>query len=150
MQVLLGRQHNLLMVMKRAAWLVVLACVLAGCGGWEGGKTPGVQTVLHIKAWPQGKEGRAPREWRLHCDLAGGTHPAPERACEQLFDLDDAFAPTSDDAVCTELYGGPAVAEVGGLYRGETVDAKFARTDGCEIARWDRHAFLFPVKPGSR
>ena len=133
-------------VMKKAASLVALASVLAGCGGWEGGKTPGVQTVLHIKAWPRGKEGQAPREWRLHCDLAGGTHPAPEQACEQLFNLDDPFAPTSDDAVCTELYGGPAVAEVEGLYRGETVDAKFTRTDGCEIARWDRHAFLFPVK----
>jgi hypothetical protein len=44
---------------------------------------------------------------------------------------------------------GPAVAEVEGLYRGETVDAKFTRTDGCEIGRWDRLAFLFPVKPGS-
>jgi hypothetical protein len=38
------------------------------------------------------------------------------------------------------------MAEVEGLYRGETVDAKFTRTDGCEIARWDRHAFLFPVE----
>jgi hypothetical protein len=136
-----------MIVLKYAASLVAVVFILAGCGGWEGGQTPGVQTVLHIKAWPQGKDRAAPREWRLHCDLAGGTHPAPQKACEQLFDLADPFAPTSGDAVCTELYGGPAVAEVEGLYRGETVDAKFARTDGCEIARWDRHAFLFPVKP---
>ena len=40
----------------------------------------------------------------------------------------------------------PAIAEVEGLYRGETVDARFTRMNGCEIARWDRHAFLFPVK----
>jgi hypothetical protein len=40
------------------------------------------------------------------------------------------------------------VAVVEGLYRGETVDARFTRRDGCEIARWDKHAFLFPVKPG--
>jgi alkanesulfonate monooxygenase SsuD/methylene tetrahydromethanopterin reductase-like flavin-dependent oxidoreductase (luciferase family) len=77
------------------------------------------------------------------------THPAPEKACQQLSDLADPFAPTPRDAVCTEIYGGPAVAEVQGLYRGETIDARFARTDGCEIARWDRHAFLFPVEPGS-
>jgi hypothetical protein len=44
---------------------------------------------------------------------------------------------------------GPAVAEVEGLYRGETVDAKFTRSDGCETGRGDRLAFLFPVKPGS-
>jgi hypothetical protein len=29
------------------------------------------------------------------------------------------------------------------------VNAEFTRTDGCQIARWDKHAFLFPVKPGS-
>ena len=140
------RLLNLLIVMKLAS-LMVLAFVLAGCGGgWEGGKTPGIQTVLHIRAWPQGKDRGTLREWRLHCDLAGGTHPAPEKACEQLFALAGPFAPTPGDAVCTEIYGGPAVAEVEGLYRGETVDAKFTRTDGCEIARWDRHAFLFPVK----
>jgi hypothetical protein len=144
-----ARQHNLLIVMKHAASLVALLVVLAGCGGWEGGKTPGTQTVLQIKAWPNGKDRGATRQWRLHCDLAGGTHPAPEKACERLFDLADPFAPTPGHAVCTEIYGGPAVAEVEGLYRGETVDAKFTRTDGCEIGRWDRHAFLFPVKPGS-
>ena len=120
-----------------------MAFVLAGCGGWEGGKSPGIQTVLHIKVWPQGNDRGALREWRLHCDLAGGTHPAPEKACEQLFAMADPFAPTPGDAVCTQIDGGPAMAEVEGLYRGETVDAKFTRTDGCEIARWDRHAFLF-------
>jgi hypothetical protein len=36
-----------------------------------------------------------------------------------------------------------------GLFRGETVDARFTRTDGCELARWNRHSFLFPLKPGS-
>jgi hypothetical protein len=122
-------------VIVRAASLVALSLVLAGCGGWEGGKTPGTQTVLQIKVWPEGKDRRAPREWRLHCDLSGGTLPAPERACERLFDLADPFAPTPGDVACTEVYGGPAVAEVEGLYRGETVDAKFSRKDGCEIGR---------------
>ena len=122
--------------------------VLAGCGGWEGGKTPGTQTVLQIKGWPNGEDRMPPREWRLHCDRSGGTHPTPERACEQLFALDDPFAPTPPDTVCTAIYGGPAVAEVEGLYRGETVNSRFTRVDGCEIARWDKHGFLFPVKPG--
>jgi Subtilisin inhibitor-like len=128
---------------------VVVLVALAGCGGWEGGKTPGTQTVLQIKAWPNGEDRSAAREWRLHCERAGGTHPTPERACEQLFALSDPFAPTPQDTVCTQIYGGPAVAEVEGLYRGETVDARFTRLDGCEIARWDKHAFLFPVRPGS-
>jgi len=136
-------------MLRSATIVVALPFVLAGCGGWEGGKTPGTQTVLHIKAWPKGKDSAAPRAWRLHCDLAGGTHPEPEDACEQLFDLDDPFAPTPAGALCAEIYGGPAVAEVEGLFRGETVKARFTRTDACEIARWNRHAFLFPVRPGS-
>jgi Subtilisin inhibitor-like len=138
---------GLLMLVKRVASLTALVLVLAGCGGWEGGKTPGTQTVLQIKAWPGGKGHGEPREWRLHCELAGGTHPTPGKACEQLLDLAEPFAPTPDDAVCTQIYGGPAVAQVEGLFRGETIDARFSRIDGCEIARWDRHAFLFPVPP---
>jgi Subtilisin inhibitor-like len=136
-------------VKRHAASLVALLVVLAGCGGWEGGKTPGTQTVLQIKAWPRGKDAGAEREWRLHCERSGGTHPTPEKACEQLFGLDDPFAPVPSDGVCTEIYGGPAVAEIEGLYRGETVNAEFTRTNGCEIDRWERHAFLFPVKPRS-
>jgi hypothetical protein len=116
--------------MKCAVSLVALSFALAGCGGWEGGQTPGTQTVLRIKAWPNGRNRGAPREWRLHCDLAGGTHPAPEKACEQLFDLSDPFAPTPGDAFCTEIYGGSVVAEVEGLYRGETVDVRRPRFAG--------------------
>jgi hypothetical protein len=133
----------------RVACLLLVLVVLAGCGGWEGGKTPGTQTVLQIKAWPNGEGRSSPREWRLHCERSGGTHPTPERACEQLFALDDPFAPTAPDTVCTQIHGGPAVAEVEGLFRGETVNARFTRTDGCEIARWDKHAFLIPVRPGN-
>jgi hypothetical protein len=138
-------EQTVVLVLRFATIAVALSLVLAGCGGWEGGKTPGTQTVLQIRAWPNGKSRAAPREWRLHCDLAGGTHPAPEKACEQLFDLADPFAPTPGDAICAEVYGGPAVAEVEGLFRGESVDAKFSRTNACEIARWDSHAFLFPL-----
>jgi Subtilisin inhibitor-like len=126
------------------AGLAGLLLALAGCGGWEGGKTPGTQTVLQIKVWANGKDRGVPQEWRLHCDRSGGTLPEPEEACQKLFALDDAFAPTPEDSACTAIYGGPEVAEVEGLYQGETVDARFTRVDGCEIARWDRHAFLFP------
>ena len=49
---------TLLIVMK--ASLLAVAFVLAGCGGgWEGGKTPGIQTVVQIRAWPQGKDKRS-------------------------------------------------------------------------------------------
>jgi hypothetical protein len=126
----------------------MLLAILAGCGGYEGGKTPGTQTVLNITAWPNGKDAGRKRQWKLYCELSGGTLPAPERACERLETFNDPFAPVPSMTACTEQYGGPAVAEVEGLYHGETVNARFSRTDGCEIARWDSHAFLFPVRPG--
>jgi hypothetical protein len=134
-------------VKRHAASLVVASVILVACGGYEGGKTPGTQTVLDIKVWAGGKGAGKSRHWKLYCERAGGTHPTPERACQHLLKLEDPFAPTPEDAVCTKIYGGPAVAEVKGLFRGETVDAHFSRIDGCEIARWDNHAFLFPVAP---
>lgn len=89
-------------------------------------------------------QGRDLRSWTLTCDPSGGTHPSPDSACAALDRAPDAFAPPPTDRACTEIYGGPAVGTVTGTYRGRTVDARFSRTDGCEIARWDAVAALFP------
>ena len=59
-----------------------------------------------------------------------------------LPELKDPFAPVPSDAMCTEIYGGPQTATVTGTLRGEPVNARFSRTDGCQIARWDKHAAL--------
>jgi len=45
---------------------------------------------------------------------------------------------TGSDVACTQIYGGPEEATIKGTIRGEDVDATFTRTDGCEIARWDK------------
>jgi hypothetical protein len=55
----------------------------------------------------------------------------------------DIFEPVPADRACTELYGGPQTATVRGTWGGETVDATFERTDGCEIDRWDRLGTTF-------
>jgi hypothetical protein len=47
------------------------------------------------------------------------------------------------DVACTEIYGGPATARVRGTLQGKPVDARFSRTNGCEIARWERNRALF-------
>ena len=46
--------------------------------------------------------------------------------------------PPSGDVACTTIYGGPEEATIKGTIRGEDIDATFARTNGCEIARCDR------------
>lgn len=40
--------------------------------------------------------------------------------------------------ICTEIYGGPEVAEITGTLDDEAVDAAVNRVDGCGIDDWDR------------
>ena len=100
---------------------------------------------LAVKVWPQGTKGPSLR-WTLECTPPGGTLPRPARACRRLGRQSEPFRPVPRDAVCTEIYGGPAVALVSGTYRGRRVWTRFQRRNGCEIARWERVGFLFPVR----
>ena len=50
--------------------------------------------------------------------------------------------PTPRDKACSMIYGGPQQAVVSGTLAGRRVWARFTRRDGCEIARWNRVAFL--------
>ncbi len=47
------------------------------------------------------------------------------------------------DVACTQISGGPETATIKGTLRGEPIDASFSRSDGCEIARWDKLKPLF-------
>jgi hypothetical protein len=122
----------------RLAAALALALVAVGCAGQassSGGDPSDREASLEISLWRRGTNGPV-RTSTLHC-------PGDSR-CNELAQLDDPFAPLADDVACTEIFGGPQVARVHGTFRGEPVDAHFNRTDGCEIARWDKHAFLFP------
>ena len=82
--------------------------------------------------------GQEPRRWTLTCDPPDGTHPDPAGACHVLDTVPSPFAPVPPDMRCLQVYGGPETATVTGTWRGVEVDATYRRTDGCEIARWDR------------
>jgi hypothetical protein len=102
-------------------------------------------TSLNVTVWPNGR-GHAPkRTYTLACAPVAGTLPHRAAACRQLARLKAPFAPTPRGTVCTEIYGGPQEALVGGRFRGALVRAHFSRRDGCEIDRWNRFAFLFPA-----
>ena len=123
-----------------AAILAVVAVCAAGCG-----EDASPAAELEVTLWPAGMSG--PMEgWTLRCEPAGGTLPAQEQACRRLDELEDPFAPVPADVACTQIFGGPEVARVEGSYRGDRVDARFTRHNGCEIARWNRLAFL--IAPG--
>jgi hypothetical protein len=91
-------------------------------------------TSLTITVWP----GAGPDSFThtLRC-------PSADRDCAALTRLERPFEPVPADAVCTQIYGGPQRAFVHGTYRGRRIWTRFARRNGCEIARWNRHRFLF-------
>lgn len=91
----------------------------------------------------------ATQTFTLTCSPDGGDHPDPAAACAALARAGvEAFAPTPRGVACTEQWGGPQVATVQGTVDGEQISARFDRTNGCEISRWDRLAQVFGPDAG--
>lgn len=89
------------------------------------------------------------KRWTLGCSPTRGTLPNRAKACALLIAQGSRlFTPVPKDALCTMNYGGPQRATVTGTWKGVRVQASFNRSNGCEIARWDRARALFPVKTG--
>ena len=101
-------------------------------------------TSLNITVWPDGAGKPGKHTYNLKCAPAAGTLPRRVAACKNLMNQKNPFAPTPSNVACTQIYGGPQEALVTGRFRGRLVRAHFGRTDGCEIARWNRVQFLFP------
>lgn len=90
-------------------------------------------------------KGTGLQTWTLTCEAPGGDHPDAAAACRTLQAIEQPFAPLPRDAICTEIYGGSAVATIKGSWRGTPVDARYTRENGCHISRYDA---LGPVLPG--
>ena len=122
----------------------------AGCAAAarDAAERTAASTKLTITVWPDGRDGGS-KIWTLRCSPAGGTLPARARACSRLGTMDAPFVPVPDGVACTQIFGGPQEALVRGSYRGRKVWTRFNRRDGCEISRWNRHAFLFPINVGA-
>jgi len=127
----------------------VLLAAAVGCGSSDGTAAAEPWARLTITVWPDGGDAGGEQRWTLRCGPLGGTLPQRARACERLSTLTNPFRPVPKDALCTQIYGGPEVALVTGTFRGRQVNARFNRTDGCQIARWNRVAVLFPVSASS-
>jgi hypothetical protein len=124
------------------ACLVALA-ILAGCGedDQERPASPPQEAVadLVVRVDPDGREGRQPaQETDVRCADAEDSPACRVAAALTAKD----FAPVPDNVACTLQYGGPNTARVTGTLHGERVDARFSRTDGCEITRWEEVAPL--------
>ncbi|MHA7263111.1 subtilase-type protease inhibitor [Arthrobacter sp. TMN-37] len=102
-------------------------------------ETGGTRLLISIQDSPEA----APVEYVLECVEGkpgpGTSLPNAESACSVVDRLGTKFFTARPDRniVCTDIYGGPQTASITGTVNGETIRARFARTNGCEISRWD-------------
>jgi hypothetical protein len=142
------------------------AIALGGCGSQQAGSganpgpsesgtvkptgAPKTDLTVSVKA----AETSPAKTWKLTCDPVGGDHPDAQTACAALTkaksQAKDPFAPTPQGQMCTQIYGGPAVATVKGTWQSKPVDATFTRKNGCEIQRWSDLGALFGKVPPAR
>jgi hypothetical protein len=124
--------------MRGAVALAFAAAALCACASGTAG-TSATDTVLTVTYWEDGANKAERVQWTLRCNPPRGTLGRPAIACRKLAAGGaKLFAPVPDDAVCTEIYGGPQVARVVGTVKGKRVWANVSRTNGCQISRWDR------------
>jgi hypothetical protein len=129
--------------MKRLLLLPFLLVALAACGGTDvqepgGGSTAAPATTaaatnLVVTIWADPASTAAPTTTTV--DRAPGAT------------MKD-FEPTAADQPCTEIYGGPGKATVTGTLDGAAVNATFSRSNGCEIARWEKLVAAGLIPPG--
>jgi hypothetical protein len=117
------------------------ALALAGCGSDDEEQPAGPSAALAdltVTVDRDGDGGAAPEETRVECAAEGDSE-----ACRAVAALDaEDFEPVPRRTACTQQFGGPQTAAVKGTLRGEAVDARFSRTNGCEISRWQTAAPL--------
>ncbi|WP_258571984.1 subtilase-type protease inhibitor [Actinomadura parmotrematis] len=136
-----------------AAILSSAACGSEQAGGSAGAVRPSTAAAspaetltVQVKASPEAPAKR----WTLTCDPVGGDHPKGAAACAALAKAADPFKALPKDRICTKIYGGPETATVTGTWKGEPVDARFARADGCQLSQWTELKPLFGDVPPVR
>ena len=131
---------------------------ISGCGQDSGSGPGGSVTPSPSTSSPDGSTAAADltivvddgagkkTTWHLTCSPAGGDHPTPDKACTVLAEHGrTALSAVAPDRMCTEIFGGPQTAHIVGTWRGESVDTRLSRNNGCEIARWDALVGLLPA-----
>ncbi len=129
----------------RIAIAIAALIAVVGCGAGSAAQSAApAATDLKITVWPDGRSEGDAKTYTLRCGPAAGTLPKVATACSRLGPLPRPFGPVARNAVCTEQYGGPQQALVTGKHEGHSVWAMFSATNGCQISRAKRLAFLLP------
>jgi hypothetical protein len=138
-------------MLRRTLTLLTVAASLAGASPAAAVTGPAVPAAKpdHLLVTVRHTGPDTDGTFSLDCHPAGGRHPDPAAACATLTRATrgdrDPFAPVPRDAVCTMIYGGPATAQVSGLWHGRPVHASYDRANGCELGRWRALVPLLPA-----
>ncbi|CAG6395191.1 SSI family serine proteinase inhibitor [Actinacidiphila cocklensis] len=138
-------------IRPRLAWYALAAtsvCTLlaAGSAGAVGLPRPGIAALGDRLTVEYDDGGGRTVTRSLTC---GFTMTADDQdACAQLVELGGPLAPVPAGQMCSMIYGGPQTAHVTGVWDGEVVDETYRRTDGCEVARWNRMVPTLPSPVG--
>jgi hypothetical protein len=118
-----------------AATLLAAIALSAGCGSDEPSPSSSGSSDLAdltVTLDNDGDGGNQAKTMTLTCKA-----PTDSQACGAAAGISEAdLAPTKTGTACTQVFGGPETATIKGTIRGNQVDSKFSRTDGCEIERW--------------
>ena len=130
--------------MPKSRLLAVLAVlVVAGCGGGSTDGVDGPATKVDLTY----SAGGATKTQSLDC-IGSAAEQGP--SCALLKKLQaSVFEPVPKDTACTMIYGGPETATIEGQIDGKRIDAKFSRTNGCEIDRFTKVEPLFAEMAGN-
>jgi hypothetical protein len=135
-------------------WLVLLlgltVATVGGCGDDDEPAAPltastpagsGIELSVHHDDGA-GNQATASLTCRGSVERAGGflTRRGPARElCAKVRSITELLTTQPDKRrACTQIYGGPQTARVTGTIDGVKVDRRFTRTNGCEIADFDR------------
>jgi hypothetical protein len=119
------------------ALLVLFALALAACGGTASG---GPSSSASSSSPPSSSSSASGTSLTVTY-WADGENPSVKTSTTYTGAIDVAdLAPVPPSTPCTMIYGGPQKATITGTIDGQSVSAAFNRTNGCEIARWDKLA----------
>jgi hypothetical protein len=116
--------------MRRLLPLLLATALIAGCGDDDeqpAATPPASETQLEVQVSGEGVDAQ-----KIQLDCV--TDPCDEA---QLDKLGAVTKPPDEAVACTQLYGGPEQAHITGTLRGQPVDRRIDRSDGCGIADYE-------------
>jgi Subtilisin inhibitor-like len=136
-----------MMAAVAAAAIAVTGCASGSSGGGasNGGSGSDGSAPAKVSLTFQVTHGAgspAFQHWTLHCDPAGGTHPAPAATCASLLKLKNPFAPQNKHMNCPMILRSDRRIVVTGSWFGQKVH-RVVLDGGCDLGLYAKLHQIF-------